>query len=121
ERGQTLRAALAAWHERLERAPPVVDVGFHMTVVDLTVAGAEADLAWLCDEGVTSYKLFMAYKDSIMVDDGTLFATMLAAAANGALVLVHAENGDAIDVLIRRARAAGHTEPRWHARTRPPE
>jgi dihydropyrimidinase len=56
-----------------------------------------------------------------MVDDETLFATMLAASANGALVLVHAENGDAIEVLIRRARAAGHIEPRWHARTRPPE
>jgi dihydropyrimidinase len=121
ERGQSLRDALAAWHGRLEAAPPVIDVGFHMTIVDLSVEGAVDDLAWLCEQGVTSYKLFMAYKDSIMVDDETVFATMLAAAENGALVLAHAENGDAIDALIRRARAAGHTDLIWHARTRPPE
>jgi dihydropyrimidinase len=63
----------------------------------------------------------MAYKGALMVDDETLFKTMEVAAETGALVMVHAENGDAIDVLVKKALAEGHTEPVWHARTRPPE
>jgi dihydropyrimidinase len=63
----------------------------------------------------------MAYKGALMVDDETLFKTMEVAAETGALVMVHAENGDAIDVLVKRALAEGHTEPHWHALTRPPE
>ena len=73
------------------------------------------------DQGITSYKLFMAYKGALMVDDETLFKTMEVAAETGALVMVHAENGDAIDVLVKKALAEGHTEPHWHALTRPPE
>ena len=63
----------------------------------------------------------MAYKGALMVDDETLFRTMEVAAETGALVMVHAENGDAIDVLVKQALAEGHTEPHWHALTRPPE
>jgi dihydropyrimidinase len=63
----------------------------------------------------------MAYKGALMVDDETLFRTMEVAAETGALVMVHAENGDAIDVLVKKALAEGHTEPHWHALTRPPE
>ena len=63
----------------------------------------------------------MAYKGAVMVDDETLFKAMEVASETGALVMVHAENGDAIDILVKRALAAGHTEPLWHARTRPPE
>src|ERR1051326_2180593 len=63
----------------------------------------------------------MAYKGALMVDDETLFRTMQVAADTGALVMVHAENGDAIDVLVKDALAAGATEPHWHALTRPPE
>lgn len=118
--GQSLPDALATWHEKLERCPPVIDVGFHMAITDLHDGGRLEDLARVPDEGVTSYKLFMAYKGAIMADDETLFESMLVAAETGALVMVHAENGDAIDVLIRRALAEGRTEPRWHAATRPP-
>ena len=75
----------------------------------------------LPDEGVTSYKLFMAYKGAIMVDDETLFRVMQTAADTGALVMVHAEHGDSIDVLVKQALAEGKTDPIWHARTRPPE
>src|SRR2546427_729928 len=75
----------------------------------------------LHERGIPSYKLFMAYKGASMVDDETLFRTMQVAARTGALVMVHAENGDAIDVLVKEALAAGHTEPRYHALTRPPE
>ena len=70
---------------------------------------------------MTSYKLFMAYKGALMVDDETLFRTMEVAAETGALVMVHAENGDAIDVLVKQALAAGNTAPHFHALTRPPE
>jgi dihydropyrimidinase len=98
----------------------VIDVGFHMAITDLKQGGTLEDLARVPDEGVTSYKLFMAYKGAVMVDDETLFRTMLVAADTGAVVMVHAENGDAIDVLVKKALAEGHTEPVWHARTRPP-
>jgi dihydropyrimidinase len=98
----------------------VIDVGFHIAITDLHDGGSLEDLALLPDEGVTSYKLFMAYKGAIMVDDETLFETMRVASKTGALVMVHAENGDAIDVLVKEALAAGKTEPKWHAATRPP-
>ena len=67
--------------------------------------GALEELATLPDQGVTSYKLFMAYKGALQVDDETLFRTMEVAAVTGALVMVHAENGDAIDVLVKQALA----------------
>ncbi|HEV8603160.1 MAG TPA: dihydropyrimidinase [Gaiellaceae bacterium] len=119
--GQTFAQALETWHEKIERCKPVIDVGFHMAITDLREGGTLEDLARVPDEGVTSYKLFMAYKGAVMVDDETLFRSMEVAAETGALVMVHAENGDAIDVLVKRALAEGHTEPIWHARTRPPE
>src|SRR5438477_1272628 len=99
----------------------LIDMGYHMAVTDLKEGGTLEELASLPDQGITSYKLFMAYKGALMVDDETLFKTMEVAAETGALVMVHAENGDAIDVLVKEALAAGHTEPKYHALTRPPE
>jgi len=119
--GQTFAEALETWHEKIERCKPVIDVGFHMAITDLKEGGTLEDLAKVPDEGVTSYKVFMAYKGAVMVDDETLFKTLEVAADTGALVMVHAENGDAIDILVKRALAEGKTEPVWHARTRPPE
>src|SRR6476619_4397575 len=86
-----------------------------------TFAAAVEEVASLPDEGSSSYKRVMAYKGALMVDDETLFRTMQVAAETGALVMVHAENGDAIDVLVKEALAAGHTAPKYHALTRPPE
>src|SRR5436190_1315869 len=103
------------------QADKVIDMGYHMAVTDLREGGTLEELASLPDQGITSYKLFMAYKGALMVDDETLFKTMEVAADTGALVMVHAENGDAIDVLVKKALAEGHTEPHWHALTRPPE
>jgi len=119
--GDTFAQALEKYHEKIERCKPVIDVGFHIGVTDLHTGGTLEDLAKLPDEGVTSYKLFMAYKGAVMVDDDTLFRTMLNAAETGALVMVHAENGDAIDLIVKKAVAEGKTEPIWHARTRPME
>ena len=96
-------------------------MGYHMAVTDLHEGGSLEELATLPDEGITSYKLFMAYKGALMVDDETLFRTMEVASQTGALVMVHAENGDLIDVLVRQALEAGNTEPLYHALTRPPE
>jgi dihydropyrimidinase len=119
---QTFEDALAAWHEKADRCKPVGDYGFHLAVTDLDGGGGPDALARVPEAaGVTSFKLFMAYKDALMVDDGALFRTMEVAHNTGAMVLVHAENGEVIEILIRQALAAGHTDPIWHARTRPPQ
>src|SRR5512133_1506137 len=118
--GQTFGAALEEWRSKAN-GKQVIDMGYHMAVTDLKNGGTLEELASLPDQGITSYKLFMAYKGALMVDDETLFKTMEVAADTGALVMVHAENGDAIDVLVKKALAEGHTEPHWHALTRPPE
>lgn len=117
--GQPIPAALDMWHAKLAKAPPLVDVGFHLAVTDLSAGDGINDLKRLPEAGVTSLKLFMAYKGTIMVDDDTLFRTMLAAADSGCVAMVHAENGDVIDILIHEALAAGHTDPKWHEITRP--
>ena len=118
--GQTFAEALEGWHAKRE-GKQVIDCGFHIAVTDLEEGGSLEELATLPDQGVTSYKLFMAYKGVLQVSDETLFKTMEVAAETGALIMVHAENGDAIDVLVKQALADGHTEPRYHALTRPPE
>src|SRR5215212_1107931 len=118
--GATFAQALDEWRSKAE-GKQVIDMGYHMAVTDLRDGGTLEELATLPDQGVTSYKLFMAYKGALMVDDETLFRTMQVAARTDALVMVHAENGDAIDVLVKEALAAGQTEPKYHALTRPPE
>ena len=120
-KGQTFGEALEIWHGKRE-GKSIIDNGFHIAITDLAGQERLDELATLPDEhGVTSYKLFMANKDSLMVDDETLFRAMQVAAESGALVMVHAENGDAIEVLMGEAIAAGNTSPRYHALTRPPE
>ena len=120
-KGQTFAEALEIWHGK-RNGKSIIDNGFHIAITDLAGQERLDELATLPDEhGVTSYKLFMAYKDSLMVDDETLFRAMQVAAESGALVMVHAENGDAIEVLMGEAIAAGNTSPRYHALTRPPE
>ena len=118
--GSSFADAVAEWRAKAN-GKQMIDMGYHMAVTDLKEGGTLEELASLPDQGITSYKLFMAYKGALMVDDETLFRTMQVAADTGALVMVHAENGDAIDVLVKEALAAGHTEPKYHALTRPPE
>ena len=116
--GQTLRQGVEAWHEKLARAGSPIDVGFHLIVRDLGERPRE-ELAGLVEDGVTSVKLFMAYKGDLMVDDDTLWRAMELAAELDATVMVHAENGDVIHRLVEAARARGEREPRFHAATRP--
>ncbi len=116
--GQSIAEALAGWHGKAE-GKAVIDYGFHIIVVDLSDRVA-AELERLPDEGITSFKLFMAYRGAQMVDDRTMLRVLEIAARSGALVMVHAENGDAADFLIDRHLAAGQTDPVHHALTRPP-
>jgi dihydropyrimidinase len=118
--GQTFAEALETWHAKAE-GKAMIDYGYHIAITDLENGGTLEELASLPEQGVTSYKLFMAYKGALMVDDETLFKAMEVAAGSGALVMVHAENGDAIDILVKQALERGDTSPVWHALTRPPE
>jgi len=121
-KGQTFGEALEIWHGKRE-GKAIIDNGFHIIVTDLSEDGGTLEeLATLPEEhGVSSYKLFMAYNDSLRISDEGLFRVMQVAARTGACVMVHAENGDAIEVLIADAIAAGNTDPIHHALTRPPE
>jgi dihydropyrimidinase len=119
-KGATFAEAVDEWRSKAN-GKQVIDMGYHMAVTDLKEGGTLEELATLPDQGITSYKLFMAYKGAIMVDDETLFRVMQVAADTGALVMVHAEHGDAIDVLVKQALERGETEPKYHALTRPPE
>src|SRR6478752_1687115 len=101
-KGQTFAEALDGWHAKAN-GKALIDYGFHIAVTDLAGEERLEELAVLPEQGITSYKLFMAYKNVLQVDDETLFRAMQVAAASGALVMVHAENGDAIDVLVREA------------------
>src|SRR6187551_112124 len=118
--GQTFAQALEGWHAKAN-GKTLIDYGFHLAITDLADQDRLDELATLPEQGITSDKLFMAYKGVLQVDDETLFRAMQVAAASGALVMVHAENGDAIDVLVREALSQGYTEPIHHALTRPPE
>jgi dihydropyrimidinase len=119
-KGATFAEAIDEWRAKAN-GKQVIDMGYHMAVTDLAEGGTLDELATLPDQGISSYKLFMAYKGAIMVDDETLFRTMQVAAETGALVMVHAEHGDSIDVLVKQALADGNIEPKYHALTRPPE
>jgi dihydropyrimidinase len=118
--GKTFAEAFDEWRTKAN-GRQVIDMGYHMAVTDLHSGGSLEELATLPDQGITSYKLFMAYKGALMVDDETLYKTMEVAARTGALVMVHAENGDVIDILVKEALEAGNTDPLYHALTRPPE
>jgi dihydropyrimidinase len=118
-KGTSLQETLDAWHAKAA-GKASIDYGFHMIVSDVnTQTLKEMDV--LVGEGVTSFKMFMAYPGVFYATDGEILQAMQAAAANGATIMMHAENGIAIDALVGQALAAGHTGPGWHGRTRPPE
>jgi len=116
-RGRPMREAWETWMRKAE-GRAAIDYGFHMIVTDLAPDGLE-EMDALVAEGVTTFKLFMAYPGRLMVDDATIFRALRRAADNGGMVLMHAENGGVIEELVARARAEGHTAPRYHALTRP--
>ena len=116
-KGQTLRTAFDAWMQKAS-GKAVTDYAFHCIITDLGAAQLEEMNAFV-REGVTSFKLFMAYPGVFMLDDASIFKAFRAAAKNGGLVCMHAENGNAIDVIVQQALAEGKKAPKYHALTRP--
>lgn len=116
-KGQTLRTAFDAWMQKAE-SKAVSDYAFHCIITDLPDARIE-EMSQLIRDGVTSFKLFMAYPGVFMLDDASIFRAMRAASKGGGMICMHAENGGAIDVIVKQALAEGKTAPKYHALTRP--
>jgi len=118
--GEDVHDSLAIWHEKAD-GNCAIDYGFHQILggVDDAALKAMADLT--NSEGVTSFKLFMAYPGVFYSDDGQILRAMQTASELGATIMMHAENGPAIDVLVAQALARGETDPRFHSLTRPVE
>lgn len=117
QKGQSLRAALQAYHT--EAAGKCwTDVSFHLIVADPTPAVLGQELPALVADGYTSFKIFMTY-EGLRLNDAEILATMDVARETGALVMVHCENEDAIRYLIGRHEARGDVAPKAHAATRP--
>ena len=120
QRGKSLHEALQTWHDKA-KGKAVIDYAFHLTIADGRDETMNEIPEIIEKEGVNSFKVFMAYKGVLQVDDETIFKTLRAAARSGGLVQLHAENGDVIEVMIAEARKKGHKEPKHHALTRPVE
>jgi dihydropyrimidinase len=114
-----LRSSLDQWMGRAEGAAHV-DYGFHMAITKAD-AGTFADMETMVDAGVTTFKVFLAYPNVLMVTDDLFLAVLERSKETGGLVMVHAENGFAIDHLVKKSLAAGDTDPIYHALTRPEE
>ncbi len=119
-KGEPLQGSIDQWHAK-SKDKSVIDYSFHLMIGEITDSVLEELPHVIEDEGITSFKVFMAYKDVFQADDGTLFRTLEEAKKLGALVMVHAENGDVVDHLVKKALKAGNTDPIYHALTRPPE
>lgn len=99
-------------------AKAAVDFGFHMNITNFNQNVAQ-QIPQLAEQGITSLKVFTAYNGRLRLQDGEIFEVLRIARDHGMLVMVHAENGDVIDILIREALEQNHTSPIWHAKTRP--
>jgi len=117
EKGKSTFEALDTWHAKAE-GKASIDYGFHMIITDMAEERLH-EMKRLANEGITSYKMFMAYPGVFYVDDGTLFRAMRKAGEDGTIVCMHAENGIVIDEIIKRAREEGKKDPKWHTLTRP--
>jgi len=116
-KGQPLRQAFDTWMGKAS-GKAVCDYAFHCIMTDIS-GGQLAEMNDLVHEGVTSFKLFMAYPGVFMLDDGSIFKALQMTSENGGLVCMHAENGSAIDVIVQQALAEGKKAPKYHALTRP--
>jgi dihydropyrimidinase len=115
----TLRENITTWRQKADPRA-AVDYGLHMNITRLT-SEIKQEIPELVKEGITSVKVFMAYNGRLRLMDGEIFEVMRIAKNHGLLTMLHAENGDVIDILVAEALASGKTSPEWHARTRPAE
>jgi dihydropyrimidinase len=118
-KGSSLLASMEKWHEKAD-GNCVIDYGFHMIVSDVNDTTLK-EMEACVDAGVNSFKMFMAYPGVFYATDGEILRAMQKAADIGALVMMHAENGIAIDELVAQALASGQSEPLYHGLSRPPE
>jgi len=116
-KGESTIKGLDTWHEKAA-GKALIDYGFHMIVTDMPKERLP-EMDRLADEGVTSYKLFMAYPGVLYVDDGTLYRAFRRAGDNGTRICMHAENGIVIDEIIAQAAEDGKLSPEYHGLTRP--
>lgn len=113
----SLREAVDGWHAKAD-AKAAIDFSFHMNITSLD-AEVESQIPNLLAEGITSLKVFTAYNGRLRLQDGEIFKVLRIGAKHGMLTLLHAENGDVIEILTQEALAAGYSTPEWHAHTRP--
>ena len=116
--GENVQDALAAWHQKAE-GNCAIDYGFHQIIGGVDDESLKAMGHLVDHEGITSFKLFMAYPGTFYSDDGQILRAMQKASDTGAVIMMHAENGIAIDVLVAQALARGETDPKYHSLTRP--
>src|SRR5215831_546380 len=116
-KGESLVQAVDNWHQKAE-GKTAIDYGFHLITTELPDERVP-EMRQLINEGVMSFKLFMAYPGVFLVDDATIFRAMRTAGNAGGLICMHAENGIVINEIIRHALAEGKTAPKYHALTRP--
>ena len=109
--GEVVQDGLAAWHAKAE-GNCHIDYAFHMILGGVDTDALKAMDQLVADEGITSFKLFMAYPGVFYSDDGQILRAMQTARENGAMIMMHAENGIAIDVLVQQALARGETDPK---------
>ena len=115
--GQRVQDQVALWHDKAG-GNCAIDYGFHQIIGEVTDDSLKA-MDELIGEGITSFKLFMAYPGVFLSSDGQIVQAMQAAAGNGGLIMMHCENGSAIDVLVQQALARGDTAPYFHGTSRP--
>ncbi|MBO6523782.1 MAG: dihydropyrimidinase [Balneolaceae bacterium] len=116
--GDTLRNALTTWQEK-SKGKAIGDYSYHMAVTDFNDDVAKEVVEMIEEEGITSFKTFMAYKGALMIDDGQMVQLMKVVEKHGGLVTVHATNGDMIDSLIAKHRAEGKLSPLYHYLSQP--
>ena len=117
KQGYSLKEALAEWNSRAD-GTTVGDYSFHMAVTDFN-EDTKAEIQEIVAEGITSFKTFMAYKGALMIDDRQMIGLMQEVKKQGAMVTVHATNGDVIDYLVAKHRAEGNLSPLYHYRSQP--
>jgi dihydropyrimidinase len=115
--GMTLKSDVDLWHQKAD-SKAAIDWSFHMNITQFDARVAQ-EIPTLLDAGIASLKVFTAYNHRLRLQDREIFQLMQLAKEHNMLTMLHAENGDVIEVLVEQALSEGHSKPIWHARTRP--